>query len=86
MATKEQTEFQLAELLRELKGQENEYKFLIPGWSPEGSSMGLRWMKSQLCEGFYVAYQVDHEAKQVCFKCWEFGDPEPTWETVGNSS
>jgi hypothetical protein len=82
MATKEQTEIHIAELLRELNNKESEYTFHIPGWSPENSSMGLRWMRSQLWEGFYVAYQIDHAAKRVNFKSWEFGESEPAWESA----
>jgi hypothetical protein len=82
MATKEQTEIQIAALLTELSGKEDEYSFHIPGWSPENSSMGLRWMRSQLWEGFYVAYQVDHTTRQVRFKTWEYGEPEPSWEGI----
>jgi len=82
MATKEQTEIQVSALLAELKGKEHEYSFLIPSWSPENSPMALRWMRSQLWEGFSVAYRVDHSAKQVFFKTWEFGEQEPSWESI----
>ncbi|MCB5184699.1 hypothetical protein LG201_05735 [Methylobacillus gramineus] len=75
MATKEQAEIQITELLRELNNEESEYSFHIPGWSPENSSIGLRWMRSQLCEGFYVAYKIEHSAKRVNLKSWEL----PVW-------
>jgi hypothetical protein len=82
MATKEQTVIQVSALLAELKGKEHEYSFLIPGWSPENSAMALRWMRGQLWEGFSVAYRIDHSARQVLFKTWEFGEPEPSWESI----
>lgn len=82
MATKEQTEVQVSALLAELNCKEHEYSFLIPGWSPESSAMGLRWMRSQLWEGFSVAYRIDRSAKQVLFKTWEFGEQEPGWESI----
>ncbi|HEY9197864.1 MAG TPA: hypothetical protein VIR60_00770 [Gammaproteobacteria bacterium] len=82
MATEEQTEIQINALLSQLNGKEQEYSFLIPGWSPENSAMALRWMRSQLWEGFYVYYQVDHSAKQVRLKTWEFGEQEPSWEAI----
>jgi hypothetical protein len=79
MVTKEETEKLLDALRQELKGQEATYQFFIPGWAPESSSMGFRWMQSQLWEGFKVTYKIDQQAKHVYLKCWEFGESEPAW-------
>lgn len=83
MATREETEVAIAALRSELNGNESEYSFHIPGWAPETSIMGFRWIQSQLWEGFYVSYRVEHSAKRVQFKCWEYGEPEPSWQQIG---
>lgn len=79
MATREEAEKLLSALRVELQGHDVDYQFCIPGWAPETSVMGFHWMRSQLWEGFKVAYKIDHQAKLVHFKFWEFDEPEPSW-------
>jgi len=79
METREEIEVAIAALRSELNGNESEFSFHIPGWAPETSIMGFWWMQSQLQEGFYVSYLVEHTAKRVRFKSWEYDEPEPSW-------
>jgi hypothetical protein len=82
MATKIETEARLNELRQELKGIELDYQFLIPGWEPEQAAMGFRWFQSQLWEGFYVAYKIDHNTKIVQLN----EPPRVSWRLFGLSS
>jgi hypothetical protein len=81
MASKEETELRLADLIKEL-GEPSEYTFHVPGWSPIDSGDGFHWFRATLWEGFYVAYKIDHASKQVHFKSWEHGEPEPSWGSL----
>jgi len=81
MATKEETEKAVKELETQLKSP-GDFTFHIPNWKPVKSKEGLWWMKSQLWEGFYVSHKIDFSKKQVFFKYWEYGEPEPNWKSI----
>lgn len=78
MAAKEEAQNFIDELTAKVRDPE-EFTFLIPGWEPVDLKRGLWWIKSQLWEGFYVAYQIDSEKERVYLKSWEFGEDEPEW-------
>lgn len=82
MATKEETEDRVNALVRDLNGEEKLYKILIPNWSPVDFTMGMRWMRNQLWEGFYVASKIDRSRKRLYLKSWEHGNDEPVWEQI----
>ena len=81
MATKEETEEALSILKAELVDP-NLYTFHIPHWDPVEAKEGLWWFKSQLWEGYYVSYRKEEQQKIVYFKYWEYGDEEPSWESI----
>jgi hypothetical protein len=58
----------------------------IPGWEPESLEMGLRWLRSSVYEGFYVDFRVEPEDAKatIWFKIWEYGEPEPDWDSIIN--
>ncbi|MCL9782690.1 hypothetical protein M9194_14740 [Vibrio sp. S4M6] len=60
-------------LLLELGSSAESYQFLIPDWEPQDCSMAIRWLKSQIWEGFKVSFEVDSAAKKVYLKSWEEG-------------
>jgi len=62
-------------LLFELGNESEEYTYLIPEWQPENKEMGLRWLKSQVWEGFNVSYKINKEEKTVYLKSWESEEP-----------
>ena len=80
MATREEAAARVDALAAQL-GEPSAYSYFIPNWETVDAKQGLWWMRSQLWEGFYVAHRVDVTMKRVYFKCWEFGDEEPTWES-----
>ncbi len=80
MATRDETENFLARLKQELGEQEFDFSFHIPGWTPVDAAMGMQWVKSQLWEGFFVAYHVDASKQLVVLKTWELGEIEPPFQ------
>lgn len=56
----------------------------IPGWEPATLDVALGWAKEMSDEGWYLAFAVDRSAEitTVWFKIWEYGDTEPTWDSV----
>lgn len=83
MASREDTQKFVEELTEKLKEPQS-FSFLIPGWEPVDSKQGLWWVTSQLWEGFYVAYRINSEYKQIYLKFWEYGEQEPAWPASAN--
>ena len=56
----------------------------IPGWQPESLEVGLRWLQSSIYEAFYVDFRVEPRGNvaTVWFKIWEYGEPEPDWDSI----
>ena len=79
MSVADENEALVDELRAEL-GQPEDYSFHIPHWEPVAAEEGLWWMRSQLAEGYYVAYRIDPSLRQVFFKYWEYGEDEPGWD------
>jgi hypothetical protein len=80
MNPREEAEKLAASLITEIASDVENYRFLIPDWEPESKDMGLRWLKSQVWEGFYVSYKINKETKVVYLKSWE--DEEPNWNEL----
>ncbi len=71
MNVKEEAEKLAEDLLHELGGNSESYQFLIPDWEPQDCAMAIRWLKSQIWEGFSVSFKVDATDKKVYLKSWE---------------
>lgn len=82
MSIKEEAEAFITKFTHELGAEGSNYAYLIPGWAPEDLAMAIRWIRSQLWEGFFVAYKINETKKLVALKTWEFGEEEPLWEEV----
>jgi len=56
----------------------------IPRWEPVDLAMGLKWLQSSICEGYYVRHRITSLGDKaiVHFKIWEFGDAEPEFTDV----
>jgi hypothetical protein len=56
----------------------------IPRWEPESLEIGLRWLQSSIYEGYYVDFRVQKQdvTATVWFKIWEYGEPEPAWDSI----
>jgi hypothetical protein len=56
----------------------------IPGWQSVDLAQGLRWLQSSIYEGFSVASKVVRSgaAATIWMKIWEYGEDEPSWDSV----
>lgn len=70
-------------LTAEIKGC-SEVVCHIPDWEPQSLEMGLKWMQSSIYEGYYVDFLIEKRDASaiVWFKIWEYGEPEPAWDSV----
>ncbi|WP_353189840.1 hypothetical protein [Pandoraea pnomenusa] len=80
MSIKEEAETFITKFTHEVGTNAANYVYLIPGWAPEDFAMAIRWIRSQLWEGFFVAYKIDETKQHVLLKTWEFGEEEPSWQ------
>lgn len=71
MNVKEKAEKLANDLLHELGDDAENYEYLLPDWEPEDCLMAIRWLKSQIWEGFSVSFEVDTTNKKVQFQFWE---------------
>jgi hypothetical protein len=71
MSVQEEAEETTTKLLVELGQKAESYQFLIPGWEPQNLDMAVRWLKSQIWEGFSVQYKIDDVHKVVSLTSWE---------------
>ncbi|MCK0155450.1 hypothetical protein MWU49_17170 [Alcanivorax sp. S6407] len=71
MNVKEEAEKLAEDLLRELGNESERYQFLISDWEAQDCAMAIRWLKSQIWEGFSVSFEVNKTDKKVCLKSWE---------------
>ncbi len=71
MNVKEESEKIVESLFEELGGDLAGYLFHIPDWEPQELEMGIRWLKSQIWEGFSVSYDVNKIQKTLQLKSWE---------------
>ncbi len=71
MNVKEEAEKLVEELLHELGNESERYQFLIPDWETQDCAMAIRWLKSQILEGFSVSFELNKTDKIVYLKSWE---------------
>ena len=69
-----------AQLEKELKSavsslDQRAVRVLIPGWDPVDLTMGKRWARSQIFEGYYVRFRC--VGRDVHFETWECRESEP---------
>ena len=76
MNVKEEGEEIANSLLSKLGENPDEFQFLIPDWEPQETQMAIRWLKSQVWEGYYVTYKIDQLSKRVYLKSWEDDEPD----------
>lgn len=52
----------------------------MPGWEPVTVPAIYDWLRLHIYEGFYVSFLV--EGNVVWVKEWEFGNDEPSWDSI----
>ena len=74
----------LARQLRRDVAAFDEVSVRLPGQQPCDLPDGLVWLVEMAAEGWYLAYEVEatNSTATVWVKQWEFGQPEPRWDTV----